>query len=104
MKHRADSRIAEILAMIQRVARGDLHGRINTSEAKDDLDAIAEGLNMLAEEIDASTVSISRFRKHLESGGNFKSHPIFGRLTRDQWDQFHTIHCMHHLSFLTPAS
>ena len=63
MKHRADSRIAEILAMIQRVARGDLHGRINTSEAKDDLDAIAEGLNMLAEEIDASTVSISRFRK-----------------------------------------
>ena len=50
MKHRADSRIAEILAMIQRVARGDLHGRINTSEAKDDLDAIAEGLNMLAEE------------------------------------------------------
>ena len=49
--------------MVQRVARGDLHDRINTSEAKDDLDAIAEGLNMLAEEIAASTVSVSRYRE-----------------------------------------
>ncbi len=58
----ADPRVAEILGMIQRVARGDLHARIHTSEAKDNLDAIAEGLNMLAEEIAASTVSIDRYR------------------------------------------
>ena len=58
---RADPRIAEILVMIQRVARGDLQARVQTSEAKDDLDAIAEGLNMLAEELAASTVSIDRY-------------------------------------------
>ena len=58
----ADPRIAEILVMIQRVAHGDLHARVHTSEAKDNLDAIAEGLNMLAEEIAASTVSIHRYR------------------------------------------
>ncbi len=60
---RSDLRIGEILALIQRVAGGDLQARLNPSEAKDDLDAIAEGLNMLAEEIAASTVSIDRYRE-----------------------------------------
>ena len=35
-----------------------MRARLNPSEAKDDLDAIAEGLNMLAEEIEQSTVSV----------------------------------------------
>ena len=39
-----------------------MQARLNPSEAKDDLDAIAEGLNMLAEEVEASTVSIDRYR------------------------------------------
>ena len=60
---RSDLRIGEILALIQRVAGGDLQARLKPSEAKDELDAIAEGLNMLAEEIEASTVSIDRYRE-----------------------------------------
>ena len=60
---RADPRVGEILDLIQRVARGDLQARLNPSEAKDDLDAIAEGLNMLTEEVEASTVSIDRYRE-----------------------------------------
>ena len=59
---RTEPRVGEILALIQRVAGGDLQARLNPSEAKDDLDAIAEGLNMLAEEVEASTVSIDRYR------------------------------------------
>ena len=55
---RADPRVGEILTLIQRVAGGDLQARLNPSEAKDDLDAIAEGLNMLAEELEGSTVSV----------------------------------------------
>ena len=58
---RTDPRVSEILALIQRVAGGDLQARLNPSKAKDDLDAIAEGLNMLAEEIEASTVSLDRY-------------------------------------------
>jgi hypothetical protein len=30
-------------------------------------------------------------------------HPLFGTLTRDEWDRFHCIHCAHHLSFVLPA-
>ena len=60
---RSDPRIGEILALIQRVAGGDLQARLNPSEAKDELDAIAEGLIMLAEEVEASTVSIDRYRE-----------------------------------------
>lgn len=30
-------------------------------------------------------------------------HPFFGKLTRDQWDRFHRIHCAHHLSFAVPT-
>ena len=58
----ADPRVVEILALIQRMAAGDLQARLSPSEAKDDVDAIAEGLNMLAEEFEASTVSIDRYR------------------------------------------
>ena len=34
--------------------------------------------------------------------GRFQDHPVFGRLTDDQWRRFHLIHISHHLSFLTP--
>lgn len=30
------------------------------------------------------------------------SHPIFGRLTADQWRRFHLHHAAHHLSFVIP--
>ena len=32
--------------------------------------------------------------------GPFAPHPIFGRMTRQEWEVFHLIHCEHHLSFL----
>lgn len=34
--------------------------------------------------------------------GRYTSHPAFGRISDDEWYQFHVIHAMHHLSFLRP--
>ena len=59
---RSDPRVGEVLALIQRIAGGDLRARLDPSDAADDLDAIAEGLNMLAEEVEASTISIDHYR------------------------------------------
>ncbi len=36
--------------------------------------------------------------------GPVKEHPLAGRITRSQWDQFHNIHCAHHLSFALPSA
>jgi hypothetical protein len=33
----------------------------------------------------------------------FPAHPLLGPLTRDEWVDFHCIHCAHHLSFVVPA-
>ncbi|MFO0891604.1 MAG: DUF1569 domain-containing protein [Isosphaeraceae bacterium] len=35
--------------------------------------------------------------------GPFPEHPLLGTLTKDEWHQFHCIHCAHHLSFAIPA-
>ena len=45
--------------------------------------------------------AIRRFRHH---HGEYQLHPIFGRMSPQQWHQFHTIHAMHHLSFLAPGN
>ena len=57
-----DPRVGEILAFIQSVAGGDFKARLPPARSFDEMDAISEGLNMLAEEIGASTVSIDRYR------------------------------------------
>jgi hypothetical protein len=44
--------------------------------------------------------AISRLKGH---AGELQTHPVFGRLTRSQWQELHLWHCEHHLSFLTPG-
>lgn len=43
--------------------------------------------------------AVTRYRDHT---GPLAMHPIFGDLTRDEWDEFHVIHAMHHLGRLWP--
>lgn len=31
-------------------------------------------------------------------------HPMFGRMSREDWTRLHCIHCAHHLSFVLPRS
>lgn len=44
--------------------------------------------------------AIHRYRDH---GGALFPHPLFGRMSRRQWDRIHCIHAAHHLSFVRPA-
>jgi hypothetical protein len=44
--------------------------------------------------------TVSRLKSH---AGELQSHPVFGKLTRAQWQEVHLWHCEHHLSFLTPG-
>ena len=35
--------------------------------------------------------------------GPFPAHPRLGPLTREEWTQFHCMHCAHHLGFAVPS-
>jgi hypothetical protein len=40
----------------------------------------------------------------LVAPGPFPPHPMLGAMDREQWLQFHRLHCAHHLSFALPLS
>ncbi len=61
-----DPRIGEMLSMITRLAAGELQARTETAGAGDDLDAVITGLNMLAEELEATTAELFQERAGLE--------------------------------------
>jgi hypothetical protein len=44
---------------------------------------------------------IERLKAH---PGELHDSPFFGHLTPQQWREFHTIHCAHHLAFLIPKA
>ncbi len=50
--------------------------------------------------VDAFIQTVERYRDHAQP---LHPSPLFGRLTRDQWDQIHLIHAAHHLSFIIPV-
>lgn len=53
----------------------------------------------LPESIEALRRAIDRYRAHT---GPMHIHPFFGRLTREEWDRLHRIHCAHHLRRVVP--
>ena len=53
-----------------------------------------EGMNRLID-------SAGRIRAARDA--ELKRHPLFGRLTKDQWNSFHVFHAQRHLGFLVPA-
>ncbi|MBA3499310.1 MAG: hybrid sensor histidine kinase/response regulator [Deltaproteobacteria bacterium] len=60
---RDDSRLDAILAVLISYARQDFSTRVAVSERRDEIDAIATGINILAEELDGEVAS----RRELES-------------------------------------
>lgn len=52
-----------------------------------------------AKEIEKFKGLIDRLKNHK---GLLHPSPILGELTAEQWHDFHTIHCSHHLGFLIP--
>jgi hypothetical protein len=53
----------------------------------------------VAEALDELRLSVERFGKETKRG----THPAFGKLTGEEWTQFHLRHSELHLSFATPA-
>ena len=51
-------------------------------------------------EAEALRASVALFNAH---SGPVADHPMFGPMTRAEWDRLHCIHCAHHLSFLRPG-
>ena len=43
-------------------------------------------------------------RYYLAHAGPLADHPLFGSMSRDEWDRYHAIHCAHHLSFARPLA
>lgn len=43
--------------------------------------------------------AIQRYQHHT---GPLQPSPLFGRLSREEWDQLHLIHASHHLGFILP--
>lgn len=50
-------------------------------------------------EAEALRASLRYFQAH---AGPLADHPLFGSMSRDEWDRYHAIHCAHHLSFALP--
>ncbi|MBI4718163.1 MAG: DUF1569 domain-containing protein [Planctomycetes bacterium] len=40
--------------------------------------------------------------RYLGHRGRLKPHPLFGRMSRAEWDRLHCVHAAHHLSLLVP--
>ncbi len=51
----------------------------------------------LDDAIHAITKAIDRYQKHQ---GPLHPHPLFGNLSRENWDRIHRIHCAHHLRLI----
>jgi hypothetical protein len=49
---------------------------------------------------EALRTALDRLASH---DGPLPAHPYLGPLTRDEWVDFHCIHCAHHLSFVLPV-
>lgn len=42
--------------------------------------------------------------RYIAHDGPLQAHPLFGKMSREQWDRMHCVHCAHHLSFVVPDS
>jgi rsbT co-antagonist protein RsbR len=61
-----DERLDELLEMVLRLAKGELGVRVRPSARGDGIDLIATGMNMLAEELEASITAEHAMRAELE--------------------------------------
>jgi hypothetical protein len=54
-------------------------------------------------DFDISFVELERaMERYRAYRGRLRPHPVFGRLSRKDWDRLHCFHCAHHLSFIVP--
>jgi hypothetical protein len=54
-------------------------------------------------DVSAALEDVRSAIRRLEAETKRGSHPAFGRLSVDEWNQFHLRHCELHMSFVVPA-
>ena len=59
--------------------------------------------NPEADEHEAAETLRDALARLVAREGPWPNHPTLGPMSRDEWHQFHAIHCAHHLSFAHPA-
>ncbi len=64
MEHNSDQRLTQLIEGIVRLSRGDLASRIEPSAARDEIDAVIIGVNLLAEELEQV---YDQFEKRVEN-------------------------------------
>lgn len=62
-EQRSDERLNAILVMVQHIASLDFKTRITISDSADTIDAVATGLNMLSEELEANVVARAKLEE-----------------------------------------
>jgi PAS domain S-box-containing protein len=62
-----DDRVDEVLGLVLALASGNLDARLDTGTRDEPLDGVIEGLNMLAEELSASTAALKRSEESFRS-------------------------------------
>jgi rsbT co-antagonist protein RsbR len=62
-----DQRLEQLLDMVLQLAQGELGARVRPSARGDEIDSIATGMNMLAEELEASIAAERKVRAALEA-------------------------------------
>ena len=69
--------------------------------------SVGIGINREESEMERRETSFNDLQAAVERivsyAGSLQPHPVFGPISSDEWLEFHTIHAMHHLSFLAPA-
>jgi PAS domain S-box-containing protein len=62
-----DARIDQLLSLVLELANGNLDARLEPTSRSEPLDGVVEGLNMLAEELSASTAALKRSEESFRS-------------------------------------
>lgn len=61
-----NTRIEEIIKVIQNIAAGNYSSRVPISDSKDEIDAIGTGINMLSEEVESMISQLAQENIHLQ--------------------------------------
>ena len=66
----------------------------------------ANAASLLPDEGDTneSVAILEKAVQRLQQTAERKRHPIFGRMTHEEWDRMEFLHCAMHLSFIVPES
>ena len=65
--------------------------------------AVSGLLTPVDEDVSTAVAELDEAVARIQGTSRRSPHPMFGRLTQEEWDKLHMRHCEMHLSFVVPA-